>query len=296
MNRTTTLNSLWMVVAAGCFAVMGECVKYATVKYSAAELVFYRSLFGLVAIVLFTLPRHMSLATPHIRLHLSRSINGFIAMMLFFYTIPHLPLATALSLNYTSPIFLTIFLALTMHEKVSLVLVTSILLGFVGVVLLLNPILHWSFIASSGPGLVCGILTGFVYLQVTQLGRLNEPEWRTVFYFTLVCSIASASWAMTQKFHPIAMADIPLLVGIGFAATIGQLTMTRAYRKGDCLTVASLAYCTVVFASLLDILLWHKHLSTLNWLAILLIICAGLLSILFTANKAAANKAEPSLL
>lgn len=285
MNRTTTLNSLWMVVAAFSFAIMGECVKYGAVKYSSAELVFYRSLFGLIAIVLFTLPRHMPLATPHIRLHLSRSINGFIAMMLFFYTVPQLPLATALSLNYTSPIFLAIFFAFTMHEKVSPVLVASILLGFVGVVLLLDPMLRWSFMISSGPGLVSGILTGFVYLQVTQLGRLNEPEWRSVFYFTLVCTIGSAIWAMTQQFHSITMADIPLLVGIGFAATLGQLAMTRAYRKGDCLTVGSLAYSTLVFVSLFDIWFWHAHLSALNWLAILLIIGGGLLSVWFTANK-----------
>jgi drug/metabolite transporter (DMT)-like permease len=285
MNRATTLNSLWMVVAGLSFAIMGECVKYAAVRYSSAELVFYRSLFGLVAIVLFTLPRHMPLATPHIRLHLSRGINGFIAMMLFFYTVPHLPLATALSLNYTSPIFLAIFFAFTMHEKINPALIVAILAGFIGVVLLLDPTLRWSFITSSGPGLVSGILTGFVYLQVTQLGRLNEPEWRSVFYFTLVCTVGSAIWAMTQPFHSFAMADIPLLIGIGFAATFGQLAMTRAYRKGDCLTAGSLAYCTVVFASLLDVYFWHAHLTVLNYLAILLIIGGGLLSIWSTANK-----------
>jgi drug/metabolite transporter (DMT)-like permease len=264
---------------------MGECVKFGAVNYSSAELVLYRSLFGLVAIVLVTLPRQMPLTTPHIRLHLSRSINGFIAMMLFFYTIPHLPLATAVSLNYTSPIFLAIFFAFTMREKVSPILIVSILFGFVGVVLLLDPMLRWSIVTSSGPGLVSGVLTGFVFLQVTQLGRLNEPEWRTVFYFSLVCTLGSALWALTQKFHPVTMADIPLLAGIGFSATVGQLTMTRAYRKGNCLAVGSLAYCTVVFASLFDIYLWHTHLSALNWLAIALIVCGGLLSVWFTANK-----------
>ena len=216
-------------------------------------------------------------------------------MMLFFYTVPHLPLATSLSLNYTSPLFLAIFFASTMREKTSPVLVTSIMLGFVGVVLLLNPVLHWNFIASCGPGLVSRILTGFVYLQVTQLGRLNEPEWRTVFYFTLVSSIASAIWAMSQKLHPIVMADLPLLAGIGLVSTLGQLAMTRAYRKGDCLTVACLAYCTVAFASMLDILLWHSQLPTLNWLAILLISSAGLLSIWFSANNTADKTAVTSL-
>lgn len=285
MNRTKTLNSLWMVVAAFFFAVMGECVKFGALKYASTELIFYRSLFGLIAITLFTLPRHMSFATPHIRLHLSRSINGFIAMMLFFYTIPHLPASTAASLNYTSPLFLAAFFAYVLREKVKPPLLAAIVIGFIGVLLLLEPSLHWSFVIASSPGLVAGILTGFVYLQLTQLGRLNEPEWRTVFYFSLVATLGSGIWAVTQKFHPITLGDIPLLAGMGLSATIGQLAMTRAFRKGDCLTVGSLVYCTILFACIFDVYLWHAHLSPLNWLAIILILGAGVLSLWFTANN-----------
>lgn len=285
MNREAALNSLWMVVAAFFFAVMGVCVKLAATKYSSSELVFYRSLFGFIAIALYVLPRRRPLKTPHIRLHISRSINGFIALMLFFYAITHLSLATAVTLNYTSPIFLAVFAALALREKIEPVLCASILLGFIGVILLLQPSLNWHALIANGQGLVSGLLSGYVFIQITQLGRLQEPEWRTVFYFSLVCTLGAVGWLASEDIHSVTLADLPLLLGMGVSATIAQLAMTRAYRKGNYMAVGGLAYCTVVFASLLDVYLWHMHLSMLNWLAIVLIVCGGLLGVWFTANK-----------
>ena len=290
MRSKTTLNSLWMIVAGFFFAIMGVCVKLGAAKYSSSELVFYRSLFGFISIALLTALRQMPLKTPHIHLHLSRSIHGFIALMLFFYAITHLPLATAVTLNYTSPIFLAILVALTTREKVKPVLVTSILLGFVGVVLLLNPTLSWDIFVAGGPGLISGMLTGYVYLQLTQLGRVKEPEWRTVFYFSLVCTLGSAGWVLAETFHPVTLTDLPLLAGLGVSATIAQLAMTRAYRKGNSLTAGSLAYSTVVFACFANIVMWQQKLSVLNCLAIGLIVCGGLLSVWFTADKAVMTK------
>jgi len=69
-----------------------------------------------------------------------------------------------------------------------------------------------------------------------------------------------------------------VLLGLGFSATIAQLAMTRAYRTGDTLVVASLAYATVLLASIFGIIFWHEHLSLDAWLAIGLIILSGVIS------------------
>jgi drug/metabolite transporter (DMT)-like permease len=296
MNKEVALNSLWMVVAAFFFAVMGVCVQLAAAKYTSSELVFYRSLFGFIAIALFVLPQRKPLSTPHIRLHISRSINGFIALMLFFYALTHLSLATAITLNYTSPIFLAVFATFTLHERIKPALFASILLGFVGVILLLQPSLHWQALVANGQGLVSGLLSGYVFVQITQLGRMEEPEWRTVFYFSLICTVGAACWVVAAPVHSVTFADLPLLLGLGVSATIAQLAMTRAYRKGSYMAVGGLAYFTVVFASLLDVYLWHIHLSMQNWLAIILIVCGGLLGVWLTANKSGflrSNSAPP---
>jgi drug/metabolite transporter (DMT)-like permease len=274
-----------MVVASFFFAIMGVCVKLGSAKFTSSELVFYRSLFGFIAIALYAMHRKMPFSSMHLRLHLSRSINGFIALMLFFYAITHMPLSTAVTLNYTSPIFLAVFVAFSMREQLNPKLVVSILCGFLGVVLLLNPEMHWSSLVAGGAGLVSGLLTGYVYLQLTVLGHMEEPAWRTVFYFSLVCVIGSVFWVMTGTFHHVTLADALLLAGMGICATIAQFAMTKAYHHGNCLVVGSLAYFTVVFACFFDIYLWNATLSALNWLAITMIICGGLLSVWFTANK-----------
>lgn len=277
--KTTTYGSLWMLAAGFFFAIMGVCVKLGSAHFTAPELVFYRSIFGFLLILVVTQGNRLSLKTRHLKLHLSRSVLGFLSLIMFFYAITHLPLATAVTLNYTSPLFLALFTTLWLREKVRPVLILAILLGFVGVVLLLNPSLHRDELVAGISGLSSGILAGFIYLQVTRLGRLGEPEWRTVFYFTLVCSLGAGLWMLAQDFHPVRLSDLPLLLAMGMSATLAQLAMTRAYRKGNSLVSGSLAYTTVVFASLFGIVLWQELLSVGQWLAIGLIIASGILSV-----------------
>ena len=90
---------------------------------------------------------------------------------------------------------------------------------------------------------------------------------------------------LIHHFSSLSLKDLPILAGLGTCATIAQLAMTRAYRTGNPLVVGSLAYTTVVLASLFGILLWNETLSMDRWLAILLIISSGVMSI--SANTSA---------
>ena len=132
-----------MLVAAALFALMGVLVKHASASFSPAELVFYRSAFGLVAIwgVIAVGHRHAlaPLATPHVKAHFWRGLSGFAALVLFFFALARLPLATAVTLNYTAPLFLAALSAWWLRERHGRGLVGAVLLGFVGIVLLLRP-------------------------------------------------------------------------------------------------------------------------------------------------------------
>lgn len=269
------MKSGWMVVAGFLFGCMGVFVKLGAQYFSSAELVFYRSLFGLLAIFLIVRVRRLPLATPYWKMHLWRGLSGFAALMLFFYAIGSLPLATAITLNYTSPLFLALFATLILRERPHLPLIFAVVLGFVGVALLLRPTLREEQLVTGLMGLTSGFLSGIAYLNVKQLGQIGEPSFRVVFYFTLLCTVGSGLWMMVHAFHAITPSNFLLLLGLGVTATLAQLAMTHAYREGDTLVVGSLAYSTVVFAGLWGIALWGEVLPVSGWLGILLIVVSG---------------------
>lgn len=266
----------WIVIAGFLFAWMGVFVKQGARYFSTAELVFYRSLFGLLLLSVVMRWRGYSPLTPHWRLHLRRSSAGFFALAMFFYALAHLPLATAVTLNYTSPLFLAILLALWYRQRLSRQQLWLLLAGFAGVALLLRPSFQAALWLSILVGLGSALCAAIAFLNVRQLGKMGEPEWRVVFYFTLVCSIGAAVWMLFEArtdFPPSAAYGV--LLGLGTSATFAQLALTRAYSVGQPLVVATLAYCTPVFASLLGWWLWQETLPLSGWLAMSVIIVSG---------------------
>jgi len=273
------MKSSWMLVAGLLFGCMGVFVKLGAAHFSYVELVFYRSFFGLLLVYGIMRQQRVGVATQHWRNHLWRGISGSVALALFFYCITVLPLATAVTLNYTAPLFLTIFTMLVFKDKFHLPLTIAIGLGFCGVVLLLHPTLQQDQLLPGLLGLISGFLAGVAYLNVRQLGMIGEPDTRTVFYFSLIASIGSGIWMLFDTVHTITLQGLAILLGLGFSATLAQLAMTRAYRTGRTLVVGSLAYSTIVFASLFGMLLWNEVLSLSSWLGMAFIIASGVLSL-----------------
>lgn len=277
-SQTTRYGSLWMLVAALGFATMGALVKVGSAKFSSSELVFYRSLFGFLLILTLIRIKRLPIKTPHLNKQLARALIGFVALLMFFYAISHLPLATAITLNYTSPLFLAAFMPFMLHERPKKVLYLAILMSFIGIILLLKPSFAREDLLAGIAGLCSGIGAGLAYAHVKQLGNLHEPDWRTVFYFTLISSIGAGIWMLFDQVSAVTWHDLPILLGLAGSATLAQLALTRAYRTGKTLTVASLSYATVVISSLFGILFWAEHLSASEWLAISLIMIGGVLS------------------
>ncbi len=282
--RRWQLGSYWMLLAGVGFAIMGALVKAGAQRFSTGELVFYRSLFGFISIALMVCWHDKPLKTPHLQMQLRRAVVGFSALLLFFYAIAHLPLATAITLNYTSPMFLALLSPWLLHSerrttaRQRRLLNLCIMGGFIGVCLLLQPVITRQLWLPGLFGLLSGIGAAFAYVHVKQLGMQGEPDWRTVFYFTLVCTLGSAVWMLFDHVTRPHISDLPLLLGLGISATLSQLAMTRAYRTGATLTVASLAYSTVVFATLLGVLVWGETLTMHEVAGMALIILFGILS------------------
>ncbi len=277
------MKSTWMLIAGFLFALMGVMVKLASVRFSSPELVFYRSLFSLLSIytviVVTTRQWLVPLRTKHASSHARRGLTGFFALVMFFYGIAHLPLPTAITLNYTSPLFLAVITAWWLKERHGRGLVAAVTIGFSGVVMLLQPGWGGQDMFARLVGLLSGVLAALAYINVRSLGRQDEPEWRVVFYFALISTLGGAAWMAAAGFVVPRPTDIPLLLAMGATATLAQLAMTRAYRLGNTLTVGALAYSTVGFSALYGVIVFGDRLPVVSWTGMLLIVVAGIIGV-----------------
>ncbi len=273
------MSSLWMIAASLLFACMGVCVKLGAAKFPAGELVFYRGLIACLLLAIYVRSAGLSLATVHWRAHLARGFAGFASLVLYFYAIIEAPLATAVTLNYSSPLFLSLLVAFWLREPVRPAMFLTVAAGLVGVAMLLQPSLDSQQARGAIAGLASGVISSVAYLNVRRLGELGEPEWRTVFYFSLVTTLGGLPWALASlPLHGIDVEGAWLLAGVGSFGAAAQLCMTRAYKEGRTVVTASLAYSTVIFSSVFGVWLWNERLPPLAWLGIAVIVASGALT------------------
>lgn len=296
------MQALWMLLGAAFFATMGVCVKFGSEHFNSAELVFYRGLVGIVFLGVIAKQKKVSLRTAYPGAHLWRSTIGVVSLSAWFYAIAHLPLATAMTLNYMSGVWVAAFLV-----GGSLInwngqdnrsawsqgpLALSVLAGFAGVVMMLRPTLEQNQIFAGLIGLMSGFAAAFAYMQVMALGRLGEPETRTVFYFAIGTLIAGA---IGMGFAGVSTWDWNYaiwLLPVGVFASLGQLCMTRAYSKGATLVVANLQYSGIVFAALYSLLLFGDDIPLIGWAGMALIVASGMTATLLRAHAAPNAPAE----
>ncbi|WLI89775.1 DMT family transporter [Massilia sp. R2A-15] len=279
--------SMWMLAAAFLFSVMGACVKLASASFSISEIVMYRGLIGVVMLSLLVRHQGGSLRTVHIKDHLWRGFVGVLSLWLWFYGISKLPLATAVTLNYMSPIWMAAFLfcAGWWHSKdhVEWPLVGAILLSFIGVTLVLQPAFEARQWLGAITTLCSGMLSAAAYLQVRKLSQLGEPEYRVVFYFSVVNLMAGLAGSATTvvdpsvvTWHALDLRGAALMLTMGVSATLAQMAMTRAYGTGKTLVVANLQYTGIIFSSVWGMLLWGDRFDWHVWLGMAVILGSGL--------------------
>lgn len=279
-EKKDPLGSAWMIVAALGFTIMNVCIKAAAqaFDFQSGELVFWRMSFSALVLGMMAKARGDTFVTPHWKTHLNRSVVGTAAMLCLFYAVMHLPLATGVTLSYTSSIFLAVFSFVILKERIAPYTQAVLLFGFAGVVLLLNPSFQGGQEFAALMGLAGGAMSGWAYMQVRELSLLGEPGWRVVFYLSLTGMVMAAGWATLTGWHPLTWASLPYLFGIGLSAMVAQLCMTRAYKTGNKFTVASLSYLTVVFSALSGVMLLGDKITWQEAVGMIIIVASGVLS------------------
>ena len=275
-----TLGSAWMIVAAFLFALMNILVKNAAVQLdmNPYELAFWRSVLPALMIFCGTLIRGQTLKTPFFLGHMKRSVAGTTALLLAFYGLSQLPLATSVTLNYTSVVFIAILSIVWLKETPSLKTWIALLMGLAGICLMLKPAFESDRLIETLITLSGGIFTAFALLQVRALSFMGEPAWRIVFYFSAVAAAISAILATWAGWQSLTLESLPYMIGIGGTGLLAQLAMTHAYHVGQKFTVAALSYLTVVFAAIYGVVFAGETIGLIEILGIVAVILAGVVS------------------
>jgi drug/metabolite transporter (DMT)-like permease len=288
---------LLMVAASFLFATMGVCVKLASSHYASSEIVMYRGGIGLLMMAAWSRWRGQDLRTTVPGMHLWRGIVGVSSLCLWFYALGGLPVATAMTLNYMSSVWMALFLiggaVVVGGARVDARLIATVLSGFVGVALILQPTLVRDQLWHGLMGLMSGVLSAMAYLQVTALGRAGEPESRIVFYFSCGGLLAGAALTLLGTgFHGHTGPGVALLLAVGVLATTAQMMMTRAYGTGKPLVNASLQYLGIAFAFGWGVLLFDDAVTVAGVGGTLLVIGAGIAAALLRQRRQPARDSQ----
>lgn len=285
------MQALWMVLGSFLFATMGVGIKVASSSFGTAELVFYRGVVSVAFMLMVLRSRGTTLRTPVPMMHAWRALVGVASLTAWFYAIAHLPLATAMTLNYMSGVWVAAFLVggalLVGRTERQGPLMATVLLGFVGVVLILRPTLDQNELFAGLIGLLSGVGAALAYMQVTALGRVGEPNGRTVFYFALATVVVGLAGILVTGLTPwsaVTWQAAAWLVPIGVLASLGQWCLTRAYSRAATLVVASLQYSGIVFAAFYSLVLFNDPITPAGWIGIALIVCSGVLATILRAR------------
>lgn len=288
--------SFWAIAAAACFSIMGAFVKFCTEDMGVFELVFYRSLFGAVFIAFVVSSRGGSLKTPYFRHHIVRSVLGVTSVALWFYALSQMQFGTCMTLIYTTPLFMAlnfILLAKCRGERAPWAVVLAIVTGFVGICLVMKPGLGTDEFV---PALIClavALIDLAAYWQMKQMGRLNEPSYRIVFYFSVLGMVFAAGGTLvTGGFHMPDLSGVAGLLGMGLFATLGQICTTRSYAYGNMLLSSCLGFSAVPFSVIVGVTLFDEAVDPLTLGGMGLILAAGMAAAVATKRMEMRGQSE----
>lgn len=275
------MQSVWMLLSALFFSLMAASTKWGAADYGTFALIFYRCGVGFAAIALWALATRVSPRTQHGWVHFKRCALGTLNIALWFYILGKLPLETGMTLNYTSPLFMALFVTFVSWRRkfpIDWALVAAIAVGFLGVLLVLQPSVPAGSRMIAAIGLCCGIISTMAFLQVRKLGDLHEPAWRVVFYLTLFGTVFGFFGALTE---PQGIRVVPTfrgvaaLLGTGLFGLFAQICLTKGFGSGSILLSSALQFSAIAFSAVISAVFFGHTISVVSMVGIAVIIAAG---------------------
>jgi drug/metabolite transporter (DMT)-like permease len=271
--------ALLMLGSTVFFGLMAVMIKLASATLHTFEIAFFRNFFGLMAALpLLMLHGPGLLRTTQLPRYVVRCAIGIVSMMAGFWAIGHLPLAQAVALSYTTPIFVTIAAVMFLHEQVRARRWAAVALGFVGVVIIVRPGSD-SFSVGTLVALAAAVLSGIVSVQIKQLSR-TEPADRIVLFTTMLWVPMSLLPALTVWEWPQGIVWL-WVIAAGVFGTSGHMLWTRALKLGDVSALTPISFMQLPLVAIAGWLLFQEPLD--RWTAL----GAG---VIFAANAYIAHR------
>ena len=269
------LGAAYVVLGELLFASMGVAIRLVATEVPTEVVVFFRNLFSVLLLIPWLLRRAgAGLVTRVPGLHLLRAIAGLGAMYCFFHAIAHIPLAEAMLLKLTTPLFIPVIALFWLRERITPAIALAAALGFAGVLLVLRP--GFSGISvQAAIGLLGG---GFAAVALVTVRRMadTEPPARIVFYFAALATLVSAvplAWVWRTPSPPA----LGWLVAISLLATLGQVCLTRGLALAPASQVGPFGYFAVIFGAAYGWFLWHEPLAWGTLVGSLLVLASAVI-------------------
>ena len=267
---------LYMVASVICFSIMDICVKWLD-YYPVGQVLFFRFFIGFIPIF-FIIPRDKIFdfyKTSRPGLHAFRAVCGALAIIALFYGLRELPLADVVSLTFGGPIFVTVASIFFLSEKVGVKRWSAVLLGFFGMLLIVQPAfidLNYYYLS---PIVFC-IFFACVAVSVRSLSK-TEANYTIAFYFTFLCTLIGLAsslygdWLMPKKI------DMLIFLVMGICGSVANLLLTQSYRLAEASLVTPIKYLSLVFAIVFGFLIWSEVPKILTLFGALLVIASSLI-------------------
>ncbi|WP_417430591.1 DMT family transporter [Kiloniella sp.] len=256
--------ALLVVLATFGFSVMNLLVRIAAKELPLFEVTFFRNFFAF----LFMLPwmykiGFKELKTNHLKLHFLRSAVGISAMIVWFASVSWLPMAQAVALNFTVPLFATIGAALILKEDVKLRRWGATIMGFVGVLIIVRP-----GYGDFSPLLVLPVLAALLMagsVMIVKTLTKTDSSSVTVFYTTIFMTLLSLlpaifvwEWPSTNVWYAV--------VGLGVIGALSNLLITKALSIADASAVMPFDYARLPFMALMAFLAFGEIPDIWTWI------------------------------
>ena len=280
---TTPLRAaLLMLASTLAFGMMAICIRLASITEPTWEVAFFRNFFGFVSLLPVLLwpvlrqPKPVqrffdSVRTTQLPRYFVRCAIGIVSMFCGFWAIGNLPLAQAISLAYSSPIFITIAAALWLGERVRMRRWLAVGAGFLGVLVIVHP---WSQAFTSGTlvAVAAAMLNALVAIQIKQLSATDKAD--TIVFWTYVLWVPMSLVPALFVWHaPQGIAWLWLVL-CGVLGTIGQLFWTRALKLGEVSALTPISFTQLPVVTLAGWLLFNETIDSMTILGAAIILSA----------------------
>ncbi len=276
MLTQNQIGVLYMVGSVICFSIMDICVKWLD-YYPVGQVLFLRFFIGFIPIF-FIIPKEKLLSfykTSRPGLHAFRAITGALAIIALFVGLRELPLADVVSLTFGGPIFVTVASIFFLSEKVGIKRWSAVFLGFIGMLLIVQPAfidLNFYYLT---PIIFC-IFFACVAISVRSLSK-TEANYTIAFYFTFLCTLLGLGSIFFVEWKLPSLLDFLIFIIMGLCGSIANLLLTQSYRLAEASLVTPIKYLSLLFAIIFGFVIWSEIPKVLTLVGAALVIISSLI-------------------